>query len=200
MKINAPDIGKKNNTPVRIKIDSIGSVLFEKSKRAKRLNITIRPFKGVRVAIPRSISYSEAERFAHTKVDWIKKHLAKIREAEIQHKEFIENSKPIDKRDAKKKLIRRLDELAKRHGFSYNLVFIKNQRSRWGSCSSKNNINLNISLVTLPDELMDYVILHELVHTRVKNHSKKFWRELDKVVGDAKSIDKQLRKYGVVLF
>lgn len=200
MKVNTPIIGKKLNTPVKIKIDGIGSVLFEKSKRAKRLNITIRPFKGIRVAIPRSVSFMEAESFVHTKTDWIQKHLAKMREAEIKHKQSIENSKPIDKRNAKHKLTKRLDELANRHGFSYNQVFIKNQRTRWGSCSSKNNINLNISLVTLPDELMDYVILHELVHTRVKNHSKKFWRELDKVVGDAKIIDKQLRKYGVVLF
>jgi hypothetical protein len=58
-----------------------------------------------------------------------------MQETEHRHKEFIENSKPIDKKDAKKKLIRRLDELANRHGFSYNRVFIKNQKTRWGSCS-----------------------------------------------------------------
>ncbi|MHC4325449.1 MAG: M48 metallopeptidase family protein, partial [Planctomycetota bacterium] len=64
------------------------------------------------------------------------------------------------------------------------------------SCSAKNNISLNINLARLPDELRDYVILHELVHTRIKNHSKKFWAELDKVIGGgAKELSKKLRKY-----
>lgn len=186
--------------PVKIQIEGIGPVLFEKSKRAKRLNITIRPFKGVRVAIPRGVSFIEGERFVHTKIDWIKKHLAKMKMAELQQKKIIENSKPIDRAAARQKLVGRLDELAEQYGFSYNRVFIKNQKTRWGSCSSKNNINLNMKLVHLPDELMDYVILHELVHIKVKNHSRKFWAELDKLVGDAKSIDKQLKKYGIVLF
>ena len=65
----------------------------------------------------------------------------------------------------------------------------------WGSCSEKNNINLNINLVRLTEELMDYVILHELVHLKVKNHSKQFWAELDKYVGNAKELDKKLKKH-----
>jgi predicted metal-dependent hydrolase len=72
---------------------------------------------------------------------------------------------------------------------------VKNQKTRWGSCSEKNNINLNVNLVLLPDELIDYAILHELVHTRVKNHSKRFWAELDKLVGDAKKNDKKLKNH-----
>jgi hypothetical protein len=72
---------------------------------------------------------------------------------------------------------------------------VKNQKTRWGSCSDKNNINLNINLVRLPDELIDYVILHELVHTRIKNHSHQFWEEMNKVVEDPKSLDKKLRQY-----
>lgn len=184
-------------TRVNIPMDGIGSVLFEKSRRAKRLNITIRPFRGVRVAVPHGVSFAEAENFVHFKTGWIQKHLAKMQEAELQQKEFIENSKPIDKAHAKKKLINRLNELAEEHGFTYNRVFIKNQKSRWGSCSAKNNINLNMKLVYLPDELMDYVIMHEAVHLKVKNHSKKFWKELDKLVGNAKAKDKELRKYGL---
>jgi predicted metal-dependent hydrolase len=188
------------STRVNIQMDGIGSVLFEKSRRAKRLNITIRPFRGVRVAVPRNVSFAEAESFVHAKADWIKRHLAKMQEAELQQKKFSENSKPIDRTAAKQKLINRLDELAEKHGFKYNRVFIKNQKSRWGSCSAKNNINLNMKLVHLPDELMDYVIMHELAHLKVKNHSKKFWSELDKLVGNAKERDRELRKHGVGLF
>jgi predicted metal-dependent hydrolase len=186
-------------TSIKTEIDGIGSVLFEKSKRAKRLNITIRPFRGVRVAVPRRVSFAKAERFVHAKGDWIRKHLAKMKEEELQRQKIIEDSKSIDRAFAKQKLISRLDELAGKNGFRYNGIFIKNQKSRWGSCSGKNNINLNMKLATLPGELMDYVILHELVHTKVKNHGKKFWAELDKLVGDAKARDKELRKFGVHL-
>jgi predicted metal-dependent hydrolase len=93
--------------------------------------------------------------------------------------------------------------MAKIHNFKYNKVSIRNQKTKWGSCSAKNNISLNINLVRLPDELRDYVILHELVHTRFKNHSKEFWAELNKFVGDsstnssrkAKELSKRLKKY-----
>lgn len=100
-----------------------------------------------------------------------------------------------EKRNAKKHLIQRLDYLADKYGFTYNRIFIKNQRTRWGSCSSKDNISLNMKLVRLPLEMQDYVILHELVHTKHKNHSKKFWQAMDKLVGDSKQLRKQMRKY-----
>jgi predicted metal-dependent hydrolase len=97
----------------------------------------------------------------------------------------------------KEKIITRLTELARQHGFSYRKVTIRNQRTRWGSCSAKNNISLNIKLVALPAELFDYVILHELVHTRIHNHSSRFWQELNKYVEDGKAKDKQLIEYGL---
>lgn len=88
----------------------------------------------------------------------------------------------------------RVRELAARHGFLYRRLFIKNLRSRWGSCSAANNINLALQLMRLPDELVDYLILHELVHTKVKNHGPGFWKLLDEVSGDAKGLDRKLRK------
>jgi len=91
----------------------------------------------------------------------------------------------------------RLNNLTKKNGFTYNRVFIRNQKTRWGSCSSKNNINLNVKLIRLPDELIDYVILHELVHTGIKNHSKAFWTELDRLVGNAKKMQSRLKEYGL---
>ena len=92
-------------------------------------------------------------------------------------------------------LISRLNHLAQKHGFSFNRVFIRNQKTLWGSCSYSNNINLNIKLLRLKSELVDYVILHELVHTKIKNHSKEYWAELDKYTGNAKALDKELKKY-----
>ena len=99
----------------------------------------------------------------------------------------------------KKTLTSKLEQLAEEHGFRYNKVTIRTQRTRWGSCSPRNNISLNMKLVRLPDELMDYVILHELVHTHIHNHSKKFWAELDQYVGNAKVLAKRLRTNGLEL-
>ncbi|MFC2072326.1 M48 family metallopeptidase [Chloroflexota bacterium] len=65
---------------------------------------------------------------------------------------------------------------------------------RWGSCSGKNNISLNMKLIKLPDKLVDYVILHELVHTHRKDQSKAFWTEMDKLVGDGKKMSSRLKK------
>lgn len=99
--------------------------------------------------------------------------------------------------EAKQILPQKLEELAMQHGYNYNKVFIKNLKSRWGSCSSKNNINLNLHLVRLPEHLMEYVLLHELVHTIHKNHGIEFWEKLNQHVGNAKVLQRQLRNYSV---
>jgi hypothetical protein len=102
----------------------------------------------------------------------------------------------LDREDARKILNQRLSELAAEHNFEYNRVFIRRQKTRWGSCSSKNNINLNMNLLHLPSELVDYVLLHELTHTRVKDHSSNFWDELETVCPGAKKKRRRLKKYG----
>ena len=183
-----------------IKIDGAGLVLFERSKRAKRVSISVKPFKGVRVAVPYGLSFKKAAEFVHTKADWIKIHLEKMKQYEKQGYFDPNPANGIDRVEAKTVLTRRLQQLAKNNGFSYNRVFIRNQRTRWGSCSTKNNISLNMKLVILPDELIDYVILHELVHTRKKDHSKAFWAEMDKLVGNAKKMASRLRSYGTGLY
>ena len=181
-----------------IELKSVGTILIERSRRAKHLSLSVRPFKGARVAVPFGTSFASAVRFAQSKTGWIKKHLDKMALME-QEARALSKSKPINQATARKHLIDRLNYLSKKHGFNYNRVFIKNQKTRWGSCSGKNNINLNINLVRLPNELIDYTILHELVHTRIKNHSRRFWDQMDKLLGDAKKLDRKLREYRVLL-
>jgi predicted metal-dependent hydrolase len=185
---------ESNMKSKKLRIRGVGNVLLEQSNRAKHMSLSIRPFRGARVAVPRGVSFAAAEKFAHSKTNWIIKHLEKMVSIEKQA-EVLKESKPIDRVAARKYLVERLDKLCNRNGFKYNRVFVKNQKTRWGSCSDKNNINLNVNLVRLPDELIDYVILHELVHIRIKNHSRRFWEELSKFVEDPKSLDKQLRGY-----
>ena len=176
-------------------INGIGTVLFERSKRARHVIIYVRPLTGVRVAVPGRLSFLKAEEFVHAKIYWIQKHLTRIKQYEGVNGDVSESSTSFDRAQAKTKLINRLEVLAAMHAFTYNRVFIRNQRTRWGSCSHKNNISLNIILTRLPAELMDYVILHELVHTRHKNHSKDFWAELDRFVPNSKKRAAQLRKH-----
>jgi predicted metal-dependent hydrolase len=178
-----------------IEIDGIGQILFERSKRAKHINISVKPFKGIRVAVPYGVSFDKAKQVAKSKKIWIQKHLDKMKAVEEEHENFSKNYIKIDRAEARRKLVGRLNELCEQYGFSYNKVIIRNQKTRWGSCSTKDNISLNMKLVRLPDEMIDYVLLHELVHTRVKNHTNEFWAELNRLVGDAKSKDKELNKY-----
>ncbi|MCB1191833.1 MAG: DUF45 domain-containing protein [Leptospiraceae bacterium] len=106
----------------------------------------------------------------------------------------------IYRQEAKVFLPTRVESLASMFGFTYKRVFIKNMRSRWGSCSSVNNINLNLHLLRLPNELVDYVILHELTHTIHKNHSQKFWKHLISILPNTKVLDKQLSDFSPVRF
>ena len=231
-----------------MQIADVGSIQFIKSRRAKHISITIKPFKEVRVSIPMQVSFAEAENVVREKVDWIKKHQEKIKNTEQKRTVFNESTnfrtkkhkliinKTDDKEitarisggeikvfypghlevehksvqffirrvieealriEAKQFLPARVNELASKYNFNYNKVFIKNIKSRWGSCSKKGNVNFSLHLMLLPIELIEYVILHELVHTIEHNHSKNFWARLDKICGNAKSVDRRLRDYRI---
>lgn len=98
--------------------------------------------------------------------------------------------------EAKNYLPQRVHELAQKHSFTYQQVFVKNLKSRWGSCSSQGNINLNVHLMRLPSHLIDYIILHELAHTIEANHGPGFWKLLDKISGgNARKYDNEVKKF-----
>ena len=182
--------------PLTISVKGIGPVLMEHSRRAKRISISIKAYQGVRVAVPPRVSFNEAMEFVRLKETWIKKHLAIIKSYETEAKPLSELSATIDRAKARRHLTDRLNNLAKEYGFTYNKVSLRNQKTRWGSCSHKNNISLNMKLMLLPEDLVDYALLHELVHTRIHNHSKDFWLELDRHVGNSRALASRLRKYG----
>lgn len=107
----------------------------------------------------------------------------------------------IYRNEARQILPGRLMKLAAYHGFSYNKVSVRNNKSNWGSCSSRNNISLNIQMIKLPDELIDYILLHELVHTEIRNHSPRFWQKLDSITeGNAKKLAGEVKKYSTYTF
>ncbi len=103
------------------------------------------------------------------------------------------------RKEAKIVLVNRCYELAEKLGIKLNAVRVKNMKTRWGSCSTRGNINLNIHLMRLPGHLTDYVIYHELVHTIHHNHGPSFWKELDQYTGNAKKMAAELKNWGWVL-
>ncbi|PTN10599.1 M48 family metallopeptidase [Mangrovibacterium marinum] len=120
-------------------------------------------------------------------------------QAEIQ--QFIRNALvQVMRHESKVYLPARTAELARLHKFDFENVFVKHVKSRWGSCSSSNNINLNIHLMRLPERLIDYVILHELAHTVEKNHGPGFWNLLEKVCPGARKLDKELNLFHVDIY
>ena len=173
----------------------VGTVKYIGNNRAKRIIISIKP-EYVRVVIPKRQSFKNAQKFVESRLDWIKTNKQSMN-VQFEKKRRLPE---IDRKVARKILCRRIGELAQLHNFVYNRVSIRKQKTRWGSCSTKNNINLNANLLHLPSELMDYVLLLELVHTRVKNHSKDFWDELETVVPNARQVDRKLKDYQYCLF
>jgi hypothetical protein len=157
------------------------------SDRARYARLTLKRDGTIRLTVPRGVTLREARRFLESKRRWVQRHQAGRRAAE--------KLPPISRTEARQILTARVAELARVHGFAYNRVFVKRQKTLWGSCSSKNNINLNVHLLRLPQELRDYVILHELTHTRHKNHSPAFWREMNRLVGDGKRLQRRLRTH-----
>jgi predicted metal-dependent hydrolase len=103
------------------------------------------------------------------------------------------------KKEAESLLPKRLEELARKNDFVYKSIKIKRLKSRWGSCNNHKEITLNFYLMQLPWELIDYVILHELTHTKVLAHGPKFWEELEKYVPNAKIIKKEINNYKPVI-
>ena len=180
-----------------IELPKVGEVLLERSYRAKHVNISVKPTKKVRVAVPVGVTFERAHKFAKRKEHWIEKQILKLVNSSatpifdtFAAECFIQD---------KKYLVNRVESLAKKHGFEYSQLKFRVMKTRWGSCSAKNNINLNMLITYLPKHLQDYIILHELVHTCIKNHSHHFWNVLDGIVGDAREIHKELKKNYILI-
>jgi hypothetical protein len=190
---------KRTGNKDAVEVDGIGTIRLKRSRRARNMNLTVQPFSGVGVTIPRGVSLKQVEQFVVSKTDWIAKHLAQARQLEKRRLHAASVIEETDAGEARKILVQKLMTLAKQHGFKVGNVSIRKQKTRWGSCSVNNNISLNINLIHLPQQLTTYVILHELLHTRIKNHGRQFWRELDELVGDARLLRSQLNEYSYLL-
>ena len=167
----------------------------------KTVAIQVNSDLSVTVRATRSVSEKDIEEILKKKEAWISKHIEKIKETkerfEAEPTEKLTREKVIALADEALKVIpERVEYFAKVIGVTYGKITVRNQKTRWGSCSSKGNLNFNCLLMLAPPEVLDYVVVHELCHRKQMNHSKAFWLEVEKVLPNYKEVRKWLKEEG----
>ena len=170
--------------------------------RSNRKTLSIQLKSGEIIArAPLRMKDKEIYSFIESKKSWIEKNLAKIDErqkaiSEVQP--FTQEEINTLSEKAKQIIPERVRFYAPKIGVTYNRITIRCQRTRWGSCSSKGNLNFNCLLALFPIEIIDSVVVHELCHRKHMNHSPQFYAEIDKVFPDYKRYHKWLNANGGV--
>lgn len=164
----------------------------------KTLSLQIRPDGSLLVRAPLKLPEKEILKFVREKSDWIEKHLEKVESANRAAEQAPLSMEDIHvlAEQALTELPPRVRFFAERMGVTYGRITIRNQRGRWGSCSSAGNLNFNCLLMLAPPEVRDYVIVHELAHRKQMNHSAAFWEEVEKVLPDYRRQVKWLKEQG----
>ena len=167
----------------------------------KTVAIQVNSDLSVTVRAPYSASEKDIEEILKKKEAWISRHIEKIKKTkerfEAEPTEKLTREKVIALAEEALKVIpERVEYFAKVIGVTYGRITIRNQKTRWGSCSSKGNLNFNCLLMLAPPEVLDYVVVHELCHRKQMNHSKAFWLEVEKVLPNYKEVRKWLKEEG----
>lgn len=161
----------------------------------KTISIQITGAGEVVVRCPAGLSEQAVGGFVDSKSDWIRKHLAQ--QEKKQNLPGLTSEQIHALADQALKVIpQRVAYFAPQVGVTYGGITIRNQQTRWGSCSSKGNLNFNCLLMLAPPAVRDYVVVHELCHRKEMNHSTKFWAEVERVLPDYKTSKKWLKENG----
>ncbi len=169
--------------------------------RSDRKTVAVEITRDARVIVraPRRMTQADIDRFVLQKRDWIEKHLEQMRlrsEQTACEKPFTEAEIRALADRALEVIPPKAERFARLIGVSYGRITIRNQVSRWGSCSGKKNLNFNCLLMLCPGEVVDYVVVHELCHLRHMDHSKEFWAEVERFCRDYKEHRKWLKEQG----
>ena len=149
---------------------------FIRHPRARRYVIRVRPDGTVRVTVPRWGSRRHAELFAEQQRPWIERQRTRALERPAGGPTHTPEALRALRLQAARDLPARLRDLAEHHGLHVSRISVRNQRTRWGSCSPSGHICLNWRLVLMPEAVREYVLIHELMHLRRLDHSRHFWR------------------------
>ena len=170
-------------------------------RRSKRKSAAIKITADMQIVVfvPLYVSDNEIERMVISKSKWIDEHMLKVQstidERSKLEKITFEQIKELADQ-AVEYIPKRVKYYAEKENFVYNKITIKNLVSRWGSCSTKGNLNFNCLLMLTPDYVIDYIVVHELCHLREMNHSEKFWAEVEKIMPDYQRAELWLKQNG----
>lgn len=168
----------------------------------KTVAIQVNSDLSITVRAPHFASEKDIEEILMKKEAWISKHIEEIKtrkkrfESECTDKFTPEKIKLLADK-ALEVIPMRVEYFANIMGVTYGNITIRNQKTRWGSCSSEGNLNFNCRLLFVPDRIVDYVVIHELAHRRFMNHSKAFWKEVEKYMPDYKEQKKLLSRFAI---
>lgn len=176
------------------------NVTVIKSNR-KTVAIRVNTDFSITVRAPRFATQTDIERILKEKEPWIRKHMEQMKEEKLRCGDMsVEKLTNEEVKQLADEALATIPKLVKYYaglvGVTYGRITIRNQRTRWGSCSSKGNLNFNCLLMLTPPEVINYVVVHELCHRREMNHSKAFWSEVEKVIPNYKESVKWLKEEG----
>ncbi len=166
-----------------------------KHRTAKRLKLAIYCDGNCVVTLPWRMGFLSADEFIKKNAEWVLEKMKAMKKigrnslfARHDHVEYLKL-----KEHAREMVAKRLEKFNAIYGFKYKGVAIRNQKTRWGSCSSKGNLNFNYKILLLPQRHADYIIVHELCHLKEFNHSKRFWNLVAQTIPEYEKIVEQLR-------
>jgi len=166
-----------------------------KHKKAKRLRIAISCDGNCRVTIPWRMSMRDAEKFVQQNSEWVLDKMKAMKKIGRNNLLLRQDKKEYQKvkEYARDFVTKRLEKYSEFYGFEYRKIAIRNQKTRWGSCSRKGNLNFNYKIILLPERHADYIVVHELCHLKEFNHSKRFWSLVSQTIPEYKEIKKRLK-------
>lgn len=170
---------------------------LRKSLRARRIRVSVSSGGALTVSAPLWVSNRFIERFLVGHAEWIERAVVRLRQVGIHllarggKREYAKY-----KEAARTLAVERLDYFNRKYGFRYGVISIRNQKTRWGSCSKSGNLSFNYRIALLPLDLADYVILHELCHLGAFDHSARFWSLVARAMPDYHERRRALRRFG----
>lgn len=184
------------------KADGRGEIRVSVIRSARKsLGLEVRDANTVLARIPTRVSDRELKAFVENHRSWILEKTEVMAEREENRKSTPapppELLSKTDRMKIQLKIGKQVRHYCEAMGVTVGYVTVKNQKTRWGSCSAKGNVNFNYQLAFLPDELLDYVVIHELAHRRHMNHSRAFWAEVEKYCPDYLERREQLKEYSL---
>lgn len=184
------------------KADGRGEIRISVIRSARKsLGLEVRDANTVLARIPTRVSDRELKAFVENHRSWILEKTEVMAEREEKRKSTPapppELLSKTDRMKIQLKIGKRVRHYCEAMGVTVGYVTVKNQKTRWGSCSAKGNVNFNYQLAFLPDELLDYVVIHELAHRRHMNHSRAFWAEVEKYCPDYLERREELKEYSL---